>query len=135
MPSRSTRSLAIVKAATVEQFAHLERKKILRFSKPFLVLRIGGFAITVVGGFGAIAWIIYSRQFLPAAYVIGVCTLIGFIAFVASWYTQWHCAICGGKLDQYWCAEERAGQSYSGPIVACGRCNAYEVRLSMDHDG
>lgn len=124
-----------MKAATVEQFAHLEQKKILRFSRSFLVLRVGGFIITVIGGFGAMAWMLYSKQPLPGGYVLIASAVLGLIGFVGSWYTQWHCAICGGNLNQYWCTEERGGDTYSGPIVTCNRCSACEIRLSREHDG
>jgi len=63
MAGRSTRSLDIVKTATVDQFAHLKEQRILRFSKRFKFLRIGGFVVGVVIPLGVLIWGVASEEF------------------------------------------------------------------------
>lgn len=109
-------------------------RAILRRSKAFYALRIGGFIVTTCGGLACMIWGIATGQMTTAFVAMCLCVLIGLVAFVFSVHSRSYCAGCGMKLDVYWCSEERVDGMHSGHIYVCRQCTAYEARLNVEFD-
>ncbi|OGB22403.1 MAG: hypothetical protein A3I66_14380 [Burkholderiales bacterium RIFCSPLOWO2_02_FULL_57_36] len=118
--------------AKITDFPECRESTVLKRSPAFYFFRVGGFVIAVFGSsLAGVYGIATSNVQMSFAVAFGL-VLIGFGMFIASWRASNFCRICGGKIETFFSAEERADGRYSGNIFVCRHCNAYEARLNYE---
>lgn len=124
-----------MKDAKRSDFAGFRECKVQRHSALFYLLRVGGFAITVVLPTIFGIWTIANDRPIKDAVLFGFAMVpIGFAGFALSFRAPAFCAQCGRKIEQLWSVEDRPEGRYSGVIAVCRSCKAYEVILSREFD-
>lgn len=119
---------------SIAQFVGFAERDILHHSRVFYVLRVGGFIIGVVTPLLVMLWSAVTGKMKVGVFIIAVLVALGFAGFILSFRAPAFCKLCGRRLNQYASAETRQGTRYSGIIVTCDHCRAYEPRLSAEFD-
>ena len=121
--------------AKVADLAGLDERRILRHSKALYAARVGGFFVGVLVPFGIMVWAIATVRIRERILAMLCRVPFGYVGFAVSLHAASYCKLCGRELERFWSSEQRGIRRSSGPIVICRHCNAFETRLSSDHEG
>lgn len=123
-----------MKDAKVSDFVGYHERAILRHSRLFYIARLSGFVVSVVVPLGIMVWSISTNHAKQGVIAISVLVPVGYIGFVVSLHAASYCKLCGRRLEKFWSEEQRGSTRYTGRIVVCAACKAFEARLSAEFD-